>query len=961
MDFNGVVIYRLCPIYLIATLPSLVPPSLRYFCIRLTSSLPLHVVNTITSCMMQPSLFLGTMFHYAHALQAYLGLSSLPLEDHDANSPTFPTFALSEHWHVLGPFQVGTREAVWGADPLEQYGGFRNLTYDDHAQFPSSLPFNATASWSNITVKLNDPYAHRATAEISVDYPSIDWRLLQQVYGWASLQWQGWARGEIIVQRDDPAVVTLRLTNVLEYWIDDVQYFGGDFYGFHRAPAILHLEPGIHTVDIRLVRDVRAMGGITDNPSIDVKLELSDFRGDLLMDGEIMIADRLGDEAGLLASEIASVVLQNAAHEEIWIERIEPRQDLRNFCKTLFLHEGPARIAPGASRPVPFGLKCTGLSNLRSVGIEISYRSNSTKVEKSLVFNSWALVSLKDKYQPHKITYLHPGGMASYAILRPPSRAAWERCNATNDKLPVLLSLHGAGLEADSETVRHALDSLADLCAWVLFPTGVTPWSGDDWHVWGFADVEAAVSSIPTWIDHTSWSGPGVDTDSWLMVGHSNGGQGVWYGLLHHPDKVVAAAPLSGYSSIQNYVPYELWRPADPRRTAIIQSGLNSYRHELLLANAKDIPILQQHGSEDDNVPAYHSRLMHQLLSQNDAESTGSTYHEMRGKPHYWDDVFTTQPLSDFFERHLDQESDTKLLRNFTVVSANPADTGPKNGFEILLLMTPGQLGGVEVMLGGHRNSCALHTSNVRLLRIPAYISHCDTLSIDSAPIEPLTRSESIVVKRHADRSWAIAEDYEEAVSKTVRQHRQLGPIDSIMRTRGAIQIVTRFRDEQAKAVQHTAVQISRNMCQYFSADTEITADIATNNRTGSVISISLGATVPRRSIHLTDAHHAITVYSNHVLLRDAQGTVHEYRDRGQGLAAIFLRPLPDERLELVVWGVDEASLRIVSRLVPTLTGAGVPDFVIADSTMLWKGIEGTLAMGFFDEHWNVSLNAFFS
>jgi len=96
-------------------------------------------------------------------------------------------------------------------------------------------------------------------------------------------------------------------------------------------------------------------------------------------------------------------------------------------------------------------------------------------------------------------------------------------------------------------------------------------------------------------------------------------------------------------------------------------------------------------------------------------------------------------------------------------------------------------------------------------------------------------------------------------------------------------------------------------------------------------------------------------------LLRDAQGTVHEYRDRGQGLAAIFLRPLPDERLELVVWGVDEASLRIVSRLVPTLTGAGVPDFVIADSTMLWKGIEGTLAMGFFDEHWNVSLNAFFS
>jgi predicted esterase len=907
---------------------------------------------------MQPSPLLGHVFHYAHALQAYLGLSSPPLTDHAGTSPIFPTFALSEHWQLLGPFQIGTREAIWGADPLEQYGGFRNLTYDEHAQYPSSLPFNATVSWSNITAKLNDPYAHLATADISVDYPSIDWRLLQEVYGWAALQWQGWARGEIIVQREDPAVVTLRLTNVLEYWIDDVQYFGGDFYSFHRANPILHLEPGSHKIDIRLVRDVRAMGGITDSPSIDVKVDIADFiREDLLMRSEIMIADRLGDEAGLLASEIASVVLQNAIHEEIWIDKIEPRPDLRNLCKTLFLHEGPVRIAPGASRPVAFGLKCAGSSKLRSVGVEVSYRLNSTKVEKSLVFNSWALGSVRDKYQPHKITYLHPGGMASYAILRPPSPEALKKCNATNNKLPVLLSLHGAGLEADSETVRHALDPLADLCAWVLFPTGVTPWSGDDWHNWGFADVEAAVHAVHTWIDHTSWSGPGVDTDRWLMVGHSNGGQGVWYGLLHRPDKIIAAAPLSGYSSIQNYVPYELWRPADPRRTAIIQSGLNSYRHELLLANAKDIPILQQHGSDDDNVPAYHSRLMHQLLSQNDA---GSTYHEMKGKPHYWDGVFTTQPLSDFFEKYLEQAPETKPLRSFTVVTASPADTGPKNGIEILLLMTPGQLGSVEVMLEEHQNSCTLHTSNVRLLRIPAYISHCNTLSVDGTGLKRMTAPGSITVKRHTDGSWAISKDHDKATSTAMRSRRQLGPIDSILRTRGAIQIVTHSNNG---AVSHTALQISSNLCQYSSADTEITANItqAINNRTGSVISISLGATVPQGSAQMAGAHHAISVHPDRISVRDAQGTVHDYRDRGRGLAAIFLRPLPDERLELVVWGVDEASLRIVSRLVPTLTGAGVPDFVIADSTMLWKGIEGTLAMGFFDEHWNVSLNAFFS
>jgi hypothetical protein len=196
-----------------------------------------------------------------------------------------------------------------------------------------------------------------------------------------------------------------------------------------------------------------------------------------------------------------------------------------------------------------------------------------------------------------------------------------------------------------------------------------------------------------------------------------------------------------------------------------------------------------------------------------------------------------------------------------------------------------------------------------------------------------------------------------------VRHRRQLGPIDSILRTRGAIQIVTNSDNGEAKAVQHTALQISRNLLQYFSADTEITAELtrAINNKTGSVINISLGADLLQDSSQTTGAHHAITIHPDRILIRDAQGAVRDYRDRGRGLAAIFLRPLPDERLELVVWGVDEASLRIVSRLVPTLTGTGVPDFVIADSAMLWKGIEGTLAMGFFDEHWNVSLNAFLS
>jgi hypothetical protein len=64
---------------------------------------------------------------------------------------------------------------------------------------------------------------------------------------------------------------------------------------------------------------------------------------------------------------------------------------------------------------------------------------------------------------------------------------------------------------------------------------------------------------------------------------------------------------------------------------------------------------------------------------------------------------------------------------------------------------------------------------------------------------------------------------------------------------------------------------------------------------------------------------------------------------------------LENERLELVLWGSDVERLSQVSRLVPTVTGVGQPDFVVLGESARWKGIEGALAMGFFDHAWTVT------
>lgn len=343
--------------------------------------------------------------------------------------------------------------------------------------------------------------ADRASASLSLNFPQVSWALLQSVYGWAALQYQAWARGEIFVSADRAQTVIIYTDHVLEFWIDDSHYFGGDFYAFRRAPLVIILEPGSHRIDLRLVRDVRAMGGVGE-PSINAKLDVRLASGslELAKDG-VLMADVVN---GTLASKWASVIVRNSDSRAIEILGIEC-SDVSfilfikfKLCKakgvtvTIFLQADESQestsidfqntdkfiVSAGQTRPIPFRVSLRRLHH-SFIKINIRYKPNNTARNASTLTVSQAFTK-RSIYHPHKITFLHPGGIISYAILRPPSENATCHSNQ-NDSLPVLLQLHGAGLEADSDLVTHALDPLPDLCAWVLFPTGVTPWSGDDW------------------------------------------------------------------------------------------------------------------------------------------------------------------------------------------------------------------------------------------------------------------------------------------------------------------------------------------------------------------------------------------------------------------------------------------------------------------------------------------------
>ncbi|KAF2878201.1 hypothetical protein BDV95DRAFT_556907 [Massariosphaeria phaeospora] len=880
-----------------------------------------------------------------------------PLGQRQENPPL--PFTLSSSWQVLGPFQIGTREATWGADPLEYVGGFKQLQYDPDAHFRSSLPSNGAAKWNITQATQVSSSATSANASLSIVYSNVDWDFLKVVYGWAAVQYQAWARGELVVRGNETQHVILHTDAILEYWVDDVHFFGGDFFTFRKAPAVLHLAPGTHKLDLRLVRDVRAFGGILA-PTIDVLVDVKQASGTLeLAKPGILMSDVVD---GRLATPSGSVILRNSGEDDIEIVGIQSADvrlpiSLPGLGPQMVLAHTVPGLTPsqtntafgsnassivlvaGQTRPVAFNISLP-TRNISSIEYVITYRAdNDGRVSTLAVSQSLNRLSV---YEPHKITYLHPGGMASYAMLRPPARNATCTCGPTSS-LPILLQLHGAGLEADNGMVAHALDSVPDLCSWVLFPTGVTPWSGDDWHNWGFTDVEAAVLSIPDWIKYVNWKGPGVDVNRWVVSGHSNGGQGTWYALTHRPDKLLAAAPVSGYVSIQKYVPYELWQPADPRRTAIISASLNSYRHEMLMENARGVPIQQQHGQIDDNVPAYNSRLLAQQLF---LTGTNSSYNEVAGQNHWWETVMTTPELVDFYYKQTSsKDTIPRELDEFSFVIADPGDMGSKGGIRVTHLEDPGQYGRVNVK--GH----TIWTSNVLGLEFNPSIWKLPAVSIDGQEIsvgQAPTNAAVVVAISISDGAWKVgAFSGTGSDDATYRRGRQLGAMTAILRTQGPFII-----QHPGNHTSHIALQVSRNLHQYFQADANIhttTSWDGPGRGTGNVISIAIGENV-RAGLH---PNFPIQVAPSGVSVRDHKGKRRDY-SADERLGAAFLRPLEGERLELVLWGSDAQGLAQAARLVPMLTGVGQPDFVVLGESAKWRGVEGALALGFFDREWKV-------
>jgi predicted peptidase len=304
----------------------------------------------------------------------------------------------------------------------------------------------------------------------------------------------------------------------------------------------------------------------------------------------------------------------------------------------------PIRIESFQTRPVKLKIQTVKAlpQSLTSLDIEVNYRlsdassSPSLSIRATLQLNHvsrgmlepYAREAADPQQVPFRLTthpllahgclayqftYLDFDQTVQYATAIPP--ISIDAVGEGDVDRPVVMYLHGAGAGVEG------CQTLQQNRSWVIQPMGRTSW-GYDWQV---ASQTSATFAVETFSRHLyglsktdKSKAARIDTDKIMTVGHSNGGQGVYHYASHRPDKMIGVVVGAGYISLAEYVSltWQLGRHFnDAALNGILRSSLNAFENDLFASNLAGLPFLIKHGSDDDNVPLWHSKEMATLIT----------------------------------------------------------------------------------------------------------------------------------------------------------------------------------------------------------------------------------------------------------------------------------------------------------------------------------------------------------
>ncbi|KAN0064402.1 hypothetical protein ACQY0O_002600 [Thecaphora frezii] len=399
-------------------------------------------------------------------------------------------------------------------------------------------PRNATVSAKTLradVVQHNDSSFFRVDQTLQVGYPEIPWKTVRASAGWASLQWQMVAYADLTVApHDEPTlqhgglVMAISMDKVSEFAIVPAQDFeqdhltsvpcwhNGDWYSYiktasntgdttngRRLPDSHHLiqfVPGEYKVLVRSMYEIRIFADPREaDPQIKLGITfsgtpaLSRPKRPLVELSAISTHTNVPNiVGGWMAGWGVSFGVRNY-EGQAWflVHDIE----LVGEAKTVFdaLLPKPIRLAPGQSRQVP--VKLTQLRPLNksidSIRLRVSISPvNLDKLSPDPDNRSIASMEISLKLQQRPAFYNEPSpnvmdraftfsylardSTLQVAAAIPPQIATSESLSSQNLAPPLILALHGAGVDVRNHGFASNFHRQNE--SWIIQPTGRTPW-----------------------------------------------------------------------------------------------------------------------------------------------------------------------------------------------------------------------------------------------------------------------------------------------------------------------------------------------------------------------------------------------------------------------------------------------------------------------------------------------------
>lgn len=512
----------------------------------------------------------------------------------------------------------------------------------------------------------------------------------------------------------------------------------------------------------------------------------------------------------------------------------------------------------------------------------------------------------------------------------------------------LVLSLHGASVPVRNQLGAHSRHE--DL--WIFVPTNRRPY-GFDWQDWGRQD---AYEVLERGIEMS-----GVPRDRLYLLGHSMGGHGTWHLAANDPDTWAAIQPSAGWCSFDTYGSRpegelaELWQDAD-----------GASRTLELIDNLVTIPTFVVHGDADETVPISEAHAMVAALEA--AGGFPETYYHAGGG-HWWDgdasegaDCLEWAGAFELF-KHTKKfafliDMDPKDHLSWTTI--DPAVDSRHAWLGIQQVVLAGEPASLQARreLSHHSvgaettklQSHVIETHNVRSLRVDVPdLRRCAgaTITIDSPLPQATFEATGTYYFELRDGEWVERGAPDATVEKTpARGGNFKRAFDkqfyAVVGTAGDDEsdaaLLARARHDAQQwwyrgngrfetftdgALDSKKVDPNRNRILYGNADTN------------SAWTSSLPANCP-------------------VIVEDGRVQLGDRVWEGDDLACLFTYPLAgsDECVVGAFGFTGPEGARLAATFGTFVSGAGFPDLVLVDSSVLTKGDGGVLAAGWFENDW---------